>query len=697
MLEQSDKTYYTYGADIKETRPYPPCRAACPVNTDVQAYVGLIAQQRYAEAFEVIQAVNPIASTCSFICNHPCEQACRRSEVDEPLAIRHLKRFALEQAAEYRRERRQPVQQTRGERIAIIGSGPSGLTAANDLADLGYGVTIFERRPDLGGMLASAIPPYRLPREALKDDIEDILAKGVETKTNCEIGKDLTLSGLAETYDAVLVSVGLSQSRSLSIPGVDGPGVLLALPFLDDIAYGREPELGNKVLVIGGGNVAIDVARSARRLGHEKIEMVCLESAEEMPAWEWEIAEAVEEGIKITNRWGPKAVRRSNGHVDGLEVMKVKAVFDEAGRFNPTFYEEETSFIEADTIIITIGQMSNLSFLKDSPVEVDARGLPIWDRDTQMSSAEGIFFSGEVVTGPGSAIEAVANGHRAAKAIHLYLRGEDIKSALVREEKEKIDKLPEDVAEKIVRLPREKIELVSAATRCLSFTQFEIGYDEYTALREAKRCRGCGAGAIVDVNRCSACLTCLRICPYDAPLITHKAQMPPEKCQACGLCVGECPGRAISMIGYDANELLDNMGEIVGTVDPDRKEPVLVAFQCSYHAGVNGGSLPENVRQVRVHCSSRIDVLDLLKVFECGADGAYVVLCQEGDCKYRDIAPRVKARIEYTKKLLEEIGIGGERLAYFETGTNPEEVWLQAADEMNEKIKGLGVRSRKSV
>ena len=702
LVTQQNTTYYAYGTDIKERNPYPPCRAACPVNTDVQGYVALIAQGRYAEAFEVIQQVNPIASTCSLICHHPCEQECRRNDVDEPLAIRHLKRFALEQVTEYRRSKRKLVPQTKEEKIAIIGSGASGLTAADDLADLGYKVTIFERNEDLGGLLTSAIPPYRLPRETMKEDIDDILAKGVETKTNCEIGKDLTMNDLTQEYDAVLIAVGLSLSRSLNMPGVEHPNVLLALPFLNDIAYGRKPELGDKVLVIGGGNVAIDVARSAKRLGHENakpkacvseanIEMVCLESAEEMPAWEWEIQEALEEGIKITNRWGPIAVLSSNGRINGLETVKVKAVFDEEGRFSPTFYEDETSFIEADTIIITIGQMSNLSFLENSDVEVDERGRLVWDSTTQMTSAKGVFASGEVISGPGSAIEAVANGHRVAKAIHLYLQGEDIQAALVTEEQEKIAALPEDVIEKIFEQPREEIELIPAEARCAGFMQFEIGYDEYTALREARRCRSCGAGAIVDEAKCVACLTCLRVCPYDAPVITNKAEMSAEKCQACGLCAPECPGQAISMIGYDVNELRDNMQEIIGAVDPERETPILVSFQCNHHAGVNGTHLPENIRQVRVHCTGRIDILDLLKVFECGADGAYVVSCNEEDCKYEKISHRAEKRVEYTKQLLSEIGLEVERLGYFESSTHPEEVWSQVAEEMTEKVKALGI------
>jgi formate dehydrogenase beta subunit len=678
------------GGEAKEDRPYPPCRAACPVHTDVQGYVGLIAQGRYAEAFELIHSVNPIASACSFICHHPCEQECRRGAVDDPLAIRHLKRFALEQAAAYRRSSRKPVPQTRGQRVAIVGSGPAGLTAASDLADLGYQVTIFERNPELGGMLSSAIPPYRLPREALKDDIEDVLAKGVEARTGCEIGKDVTLKDLAARHNAVLIAVGLSLSRSLDIPGLEGQGVLLALPFLDDVIHGRSPELGERVLVIGGGNVAIDVARSARRLGQEKVEMVCLESAEEMPAWEWEIREAVEEGIKITHRWGPKAVRRSNGKVLGLETVRVRAVFDQEGRFNPTFYDDQRSFIEADTIIITIGQMSDLSFLKNGPARVDERGRLIWDRATQMTSAPGVFVAGEVATGPGAAIQAVASGHRAAKAIHLFFQGENVEKALKIEEKAKIAALPQDVVEKIFRQSREKVTVLSAETRCLGFTQFEVGYDEEAALREARRCRGCGTGAVVMAGQCATCLSCLRICPYEAPVVTEKVEILPEKCQACGLCVSECPGRAIRMFGYDVDELRANMPRIVGPLDPGREEPILVAFVCSHHAGVNGDRVSKNVRPVRVQCASRVGVEDLLKAIECGADGAYVVLCGEGDCKYKGVMPRIKGRLHYARKLLAEMGLEEERLGLFVVETEPEETWRKAAQEMAEKVKALG-------
>jgi NADPH-dependent glutamate synthase beta subunit-like oxidoreductase/coenzyme F420-reducing hydrogenase delta subunit len=661
----------------------------------VQAYVGLIAQGKYTEAFEVITSVNPIASVCSMICHHPCEQACRRCAVDEPLAVRHLKRFAIEKSSDYRRNKRRLVQKTKDKSIGIIGSGPSGLTAARDLADFGYSVTLYERHPVLGGMLASAIPPYRLPREVLKEDVDDVISKGIEVKTNCEIGKDVKLDDLTKKHDAVLIAIGLSQSRSIPIPGVEGPGVLLAIPFLTDVAFGKKPALGNKVLVIGGGNVAMDVARSARRLGVKDVSMVCLESAEEMPAWKWEVDEAVEEGIKINHRWGPKAVKRQGDKVLGLEVKKVKSVFDANGRFNPAYDENQTTVLEADTIIITIGQMSNLSFLKGSAVKIDERGRVEWNQATQMSSAKGVFLSGEVVTGPGSAIAAVANGHRAALAIHLYLQGEAIEGKLPVQEKEKIAQLPEDVVKKIIWEPRQKIRHLAPEVRCDTMTHFEIGYDEEEALREAGRCRGCGGGAVVDPKKCMACLTCMRICPYGAPMVTSVSEIRPEYCQACGLCAPECPGQAISMVSYDVREIRDTLPTVVGKVDPKRQEPVILAFLCTHHVGVLGFDLPENVRRVPVHCTSRIDILDLLRAFESGADGVAVVRCNDGTCKYRDIAPRVNARVKRVQELLGMLKMETGRMELLSaTSGNGGNPYAAVCVDFSERIKKIGLRAQ---
>lgn len=694
MANNGSGKYRPYGADIKETRPYSPCRAACPAHTDVQAYVGLIAAGRYTDAFEVITAPNPLATVCSMICHHPCEQSCRRCQVDEPLAVRHLKRFAIEKSLDYRRARRKLAEKTRGKSVGIIGSGPSGLTAARDLADLGYGVTIYERHPVPGGMLASAIPPYRLPRESLKEDIDDVISRGMEVRTNCEVGRDISLDDIVKKHDAVLIAVGLSRSRSIPVPGVEGPGVLLAIPFLTDVAFGKNPALGKKVLVVGGGNVAMDVARTARRLGVKDVSMVCLESAEEMPAWKWEVDEALEEGIRINHRLGPKAVKRDGDRVLGLEVKKVLSVFDQGGRFNPSYDEKQTAVIEADTIIITIGQMSDLSFIKNTPVKTDERGRVEWDQRTQMSSAKGIFLSGEVVTGPGSAIAAVASGRRAALAMHLYCQGESIEDKLPSGEKEKISQLPAGVVEKIDREPRQKIRHLPPGVRCDSMVHFEIGYDEAEALKEAGRCRGCGGGAVVDAKKCMACLTCMRVCPYGAPVVTSVSEIRPEYCQACGLCAPECPAEAISMISYDVKGPRDAMSMLIGTPDPGRKEPVIVAFACTHHVGVQGFGLPRNALTVPVHCTSRVDVLDMLKAFEAGADGVVVLQCGEGTCKYRGIGPRVSARVKRAQDLIGALGIEKERiglLAADPAGVNP---YMDSFAGFSERVMKTGLRKK---
>ncbi len=415
--------------------------------------------------------------------------------------------------------------------------------------------------------------------------------------------------------------------------------------------------------------------------------MVCLESREEMPAWKWEIDETVEEGIRITNQWGPKAIRLKDNHVEGLEVVRVKSVFDESGRFHPTFYPEQTSFISADTIIIAIGRRSEFSFLKDTPVKLDDRGHLIWDKETHQTSMEKVFASGEATMGPNPAIKAVANGREAGKAIHLYLQGKEIQKLSDPHEEERIGRFPEEVRSKIKKQAREKIEVLSPQIRRSGFIQYEIGYDEISALKESRRCRSCGAGASVDQGRCCGCLTCFRICPYGTPVVIHRAKMLLEKCQACGLCVSECPAEAISMMSYDVNELIQQMPQLIGTPDPDREKPIIVGFHCNYHAGMEKIALPSNIRAINVHCASRIGVRELLRAFECGADGVYVVLCNEADCKYRNISSRVKSRIEHTRKLLHEIGIDKERLIYVEAGEHPETVWIKTAEEMTDRIK----------
>ncbi len=670
---------------IAEEKEWPPCQIACPVHTNVRAYIELIAAGKYEEAFEVLREANPFPSICSRICPHPCEEECRRNALDSPLAVRDLKRFACEQSVSSRKARAKPFPKIKKEKVAIIGGGPSGLTAALDLTKLGYSVTVFERSPVLGGVLATAIPKYRLPRDMLQEDIDDVLATGIEVRLDCDIGKDIRFDDLKSMgYDAILIGIGLSTSRSLQIPGIDSKGVLLALPFLYDMVFGNNVEIGKDVIVIGGGNVATDVARSALRLGPDSVTMVCLESREEMPAWEWEIEEALEEGIEIICSQGPNKIIQRDGEIAGLEMKVCLSVFDEEGRFNPRYREEEICEIEGDTVIIAIGQAPDLSFVKDTGL-LDERGRLIFDKQSMMTKGEGVFTCGEVLTGPGSAIEAVASGHKAAKAIDAYLRGEPLAEVTL-EEKTKISSLPEEMYEKVKRTERQKMPVLPPEERTRDFEPFELGLSEKAALLEARRCMDCGAGAECISDKCCACLTCVRVCPFGVPYVTDAAEMPSDKCQACGICAAECPAGAIVMKGYAIDEMR-GMVEVKAAAMNEDNKPFVVLFTCFHHTTTKTGKdFPENVIHIELPCSNRISTIDLLKAFEHGAAGVIVVSCQEGECRYLEGNSRIKERVNYVKGMLKEIGFEESRIELYELDSPSGERWLDIANSMLERV-----------
>jgi NADPH-dependent glutamate synthase beta subunit-like oxidoreductase len=439
---------------------------ACPAGTNAGRYVALIAEGRFEEAYRYARDPNPMASVCGRVCAHPCETACRRGAIDKPIAIRALKRFLTER---YGPESRHPLV-TRREvaaklpyRVAVVGSGPVGLSAAHDLAVMGYSVTILEAAPAAGGMLRLGIPEYRLPRSVVDAQIREILDTGnVTLKLNCAAGRDFTVSGLrSEGFDAVVIAVGAHRSRDLSIPGVDLDGVHKGIDFLLNANLGYRFDIGKKEVVISGGNVAMDVARSAARevlqqhaaapegegpsdtniaavaahemvdislsalrLGAREVSIVCLETRAEMPAALEEIEEAETEGIILRDGRGPKQVIGRNGKVTGLETLKTKWVFDSSGRFNPAFYENSESVVECDTIIMSIGQTTNLDFLKPADgVQISPRGLIVADRNTLMTSTPGIFAGGDCVFGPRLIIDSVGDGRRIAAAIDEHLTG----------------------------------------------------------------------------------------------------------------------------------------------------------------------------------------------------------------------------------------------------------------------------------
>lgn len=647
--------------------PQPPCQAACPVQTNARLYINLIAQERYREALDAIMENNPLPSVIGRICAHPCESACRRGQVEQPIAICYLKRFVTEKVGYIGGQPWfKPVPKTKGKKVAVIGSGPSGLTAAHDLARLGYEVVIYERQDNPGGMLRYGILNYRLPEEVLDSDIRNILALGITLKTGVAIGEDIGFLELVKNYDAVLVSVGLSDSRSINIPGIDLEGVFTAIPFLQSVNTRRPMEIGREVIVIGGGNVAIDVARSARRLGGKKVTLVCLESEDEMPAHDWEIEDTREEGIEIKCSWGPDRLVGKDGRVAGLAFKRCNCVFDEQGRFSPKFDEGVTTVFPCDTAILAIGQAGNLKFLDGSGIKLNERRQLVLDPRTMQTSIPSVFASGEIATGPGAAIQAVASGHNVARSINAYLSGMPLETAI---SVNPVGELPGRIAGIFGKESRHPMPKIETQERIKNFLEVEKGYSEETALKEAQRCLICTAGAQVDMAKCVACLTCVRVCPYDVPVINgDKAYMDPTLCQSCGLCAAQCPASAITVRsteeqGFEAqlkNKLRDAIDKGI--------MPVVAVIVCQYgnisvmdKKDVIHNSLSSFV-MIRILCPGRLAPADFLRAFELGADRLIVITCDSNGCHFKSGNCQTEKNLDYVKRILQASGIGADKL-----------------------------------
>ncbi len=535
-----------------------PCMMACPAGTNAGRYVSLIAEGRFEEAYRYARDPNPMASICGRVCAHPCETACRRGAIDKPISIRALKRFLTERYGPESRHplvvRREPAQKLRY-RVAVVGSGPVGLSAAHDLAMMGYQVMILEAAPAAGGMLRLGIPEYRLPRSVVDAQIREILDIGnVELKLNSAAGRDYTISELrAQGYDAVVIAVGAHRSRDLAIPGVDLDGVHKGIDFLLNANLGYRFTIGKKVIVIGGGNVAMDVARSAARevlrqhgaegvgevpsetniatvaahemvdislsalrLGAREVSIVCLEKRDEMPAALEEIEEAETEGIVLRDGRGPKQVLGRNGKVVGLETLQTKWVFDSTGRFNPVFYENSESAIECDTIIMAIGQAPKLDFLRpEDGVQVSARGLIVTDRRTLKTSAAGVFAGGDCVFGPRLIIDSVGDGRRIAAGVDEYLTGRKRQEPEI--EIEVLDR--HRMFSDFMNWNRQPVPMLPLDRRT-GVTEVEVGYSTEEAMQEARRCLRCWINTVfegneVDGSQCVLCSGCVDICPED--------------------------------------------------------------------------------------------------------------------------------------------------------------------------------------
>jgi len=608
-----------------------PCMMACPAHTNAGRYVSLIAQGRFEEAYRFARDPNPMASICGRVCAHPCETACRRGIIDKPIQIRALKRFLTERYGPESKNFKPVNTQLQPKlpwKVAVIGAGPVGLSAAHDLALMGYSVTIFEAAAVPGGMLYLGIPEYRLPRDVVEAQVREILQTGdITLKLNQRAGKDFSIQDLrAQGFDAVLIAVGAHRSRDLSIPGIDLDGVHKGIDFLLNVNLGYKFTIGKRVAVIGGGNVAMDVARSAARevvrqhemqteewaknltavaahemvdislsalrLGASEVHIVCIERREEMPAAIEEIEEAEQEGIIIHAGFGPKRILGENGRVTALETLQTKRVFDDNGKFNPEFQPGSESPLECDTVILAIGQTTDLEFLgPGSKVRTSARGLIEVDRKNLMTSEPGIFAGGDCVFGPRLIIDSVADGKRAAIGIDEFLRGEKHPDPLI--EIEVLDR--HQMITNYMEIARQSVPMLPLERRT-GLTEVEIGFNERTAMLEAQRCLHCWINTIfegneVDGTECVLCGGCVDVCPeqclelvpleslgFPEPVLSHleknndsygvelrgvtteelsSAQITGSvmikdetRCIRCGLCALRCPVQEISMEAF---------------------------------------------------------------------------------------------------------------------------------------------------
>ncbi len=630
----SDDRYRVSIPDLTFYQQAVACQFACPVRTDARAYVMATAHGEYERAYLIARETNPFASTCGWVCNAPCEAACRRGSIDSPVAIRALKRFVDDRYGVYLGESGEPHQPpawpgyvgptnavdlgnstiptgrsglaaTRqrsprtGKHIAVVGSGPAGLSCAHDLALLGHDVTVFEASSIPGGMLVLGVPEYRLPRELVDLEIQSILALGPTLKLNQALGRDFSLADLRRDFDAVFIGIGSYASRRLNVEGEQLDGVLRAVDFIINVNLeGYHLDLGKRVLVIGGGNVAMDAARTAARLGHprqsggdletaleaaraarrlgttQEVRCLVVEDRHEMFADPHEMAEAEAEGILIQNHVAPKRIVGANGRAVGVETLNVARAFDERRRFNPQLIPGTENVWECDSVIISIGQTGEFTWVRpEDGLEVTPRGTLAVDRETMMTTAPGVFAGGDIAFGPRLIVDATAEGQRAARGLHAYLQ--NVRPRLVRKgffttvsQRDYADVGP---LRDYMRWPRRQPPALPVQRR-IGVARVEIGFDEATAREQGGRCLLCSANPIFDGELCILCNGCVDVCPTDclklvpvsaitgdetlAAVVERQTAgwqtasamlLDPTRCIRCGLCAARCPTEAVTM------------------------------------------------------------------------------------------------------------------------------------------------------
>jgi NADPH-dependent glutamate synthase beta subunit-like oxidoreductase len=561
-----------------------------------------IAEGRYEEAYRIARAHNPFASICGRVCGAPCEAACRRGDVDAPVSIRPLKRFVTSRYgpetgdyAIYREANNdQMLPPGRGdyERVAVVGAGVSGLTVAHDLVKIGYKVTVFESESEPGGMLTAGVPVFRLPRELVRHEIQAILSLGVELKCNMRLGRDFTISSLRkEGYAAIFLGIGLPKGRKLTMPGSDNPSAIDGMDFLRAFNAGTPLPLGKRIIVIGGGNVAYDVARSAvrphdehvaydvarsalRLSGDKEVHVVCLESRQEMPADEIEVHEGAEEGIHLHNQRGPREVLIEDGRLTGLRTVRCAAVFDANGRFNPSFDEALVEDIPADSIIFAIGQTSDLSFLDPADGVESERGLIKVNRETYQTTAPDVFACGDIAHGARLFIDAIASAQIAARSMHDFLRGTRTEIAVRKHWSPAVYTM----ADSWNVLRRQNPPSLESERRAASLEIVEEDYSEEEARCQASRCLRCNVNTVFDTSICVACNGCVDVCPENLIRLVGLSELVRD---------AQWMARAVEEfgdLGGHTDEQLDEMGAVMMKDETTCIRCAMCASRCPTHA-----------------------------------------------------------------------------------------------------------------
>ena len=583
----------------------PPCSQRCPANIDIQGYVALIARGQYLEACRLIRRTNPLPLTCGRVCPHPCETQCRRGRVDEPININHLKRFASDIAYQTPEDLNPPRAPLTNKRVAVIGGGPAGLSASYFLALSGHAPVIFEAMPFLGGMLRYGIPEYRLPKAILDREIDAILRMGVETRTGVSWPKDLTLEGvLHQGFDAVFLAMGAWVNHRLAVENEQLSGVLPGTIFLNDVAAGKKTDIGPRVAVIGGGNTAMDCARTSLRLGAETVTVFYRRSRNEMPAQDIEVEEALREGVRMEFLTAPERLLGDNGNVTGMEFVRMELV--DAGpssRPRPRPIPGSEEQVALDTVIVAIGQTPESQLFEQDPVtrtlSLTKRGLVQVDALTAQTNIENVFAAGDLTSGPATAVEAIGSGRRAAEVIDRFLRGLPLKPPVpFLFSKGLLEEVDDSNFKQQEKIPREKMPELALEDRHRNFREVELGLTEDQARAEARRCLSCGCMAfadcgirevahligetgravnltppqpyqiledhphiVIDDNKCVVCRSCERACEtyhgryavtVDLEPVGHLQSYRPHRtrinsqCNHCGLCASVCPTGALS-------------------------------------------------------------------------------------------------------------------------------------------------------